>query len=124
MRERRTSRKRVGRGGRGEEGKEGNRLWRWGWAERRDQELEREVRMDERRVGYKSLAGTRAMGREGGREGGGEGREGASRAHRSACSFPGMLQWAGTQQRVTVLYREWRRVKYSMIDVRRGWGRE
>src|SRR5215469_4033850 len=111
MRERRTSRKRVGRGGRGEEGKEGNRLWRWGWAVRRDQELEKEVRMDERRVGYKSLAGTRAMGREGGRE--------ASRAHRSACSFPGMLQWAGTQQRVTVLCREWRRFKYSMIDVRR-----
>src|SRR5215469_15761338 len=76
MRERRTSRKRVGRGGRGEEGKEGNRLWRWGWAVRRDQELEKEVRMDERRVGYKSLTGTRAMGREGGREGGGEGREG------------------------------------------------
>src|SRR5215469_10946801 len=72
MRERRTSRKRVGRGGRGEEGEEGNRLWRWGWAVRRDQELEKEVRMDERRVGHKSLAGTRARGREVGREGGGE----------------------------------------------------
>src|SRR5215469_8310485 len=63
-------------------------------------------------------------GERGGRKGGGEGREEASWAHRSACSFPGMLQWAGTQQRVTVLCREWRRVKYSIIDERRGWGRE
>src|SRR5215469_10743861 len=56
----------------------------------------------------------------GGGGGGGEGGERARRANRSACSFPGTLQWAGTQQKVTVLCREWRRVKYSMIGVRRG----
>src|SRR5215469_3641125 len=74
-----------------------------------------------RENGWVQVCGGDERERERGWEGGwGEGRERARRAHRSACSFPGTLQWAGTQQKVIVLCREWRRVKYSMIGVRRG----
>ena len=69
---------------------------------RRGQERERELKRDVRRVGYRSEAGTRVRGREDGRVGGGEGKVWARRAQRSACSFQGMLTWAGTQQMLTV----------------------